>query len=259
MRIDINHLPVGDGAPLVLIAGPCLIEGTDHALRHAEVISQIAAKHGLPYIFKSSFHKANRTNRDSLTGIDVETAVATLESVSRNVGVHVTTDVHEPEDVALVSFVDLLQIPAFLCRQTRLLQVAALSGIPVNIKKGQFASADTMARAVEKVRTVNGNVMVTERGTFFGYRDLVVDMRNLVKMREGFPVCFDATHACQLPGTFGDRTMALPLARAALAVGVDALFLEVHEEPARAWCDQDVQIPLDELDGFLTRLFNMKL
>lgn len=237
-------VPVGPELPLALIAGPCVLEGRDETLRHAERLAATAAAHQFPLLFKASFDKANRTRLDSPRGPGLQAGLRILEAVKAQLGLPVLTDVHEPGQCAAVAEVaDVLQVPAFLCRQTDLLLAAGGTGRPVNVKKGQFVAAEDMAFAVEKVRAGGSSeVLLTERGTAFGPRELVVDFRNLEIMRRFAPVVFDATHAVQRPGrgtgrSGGARAEAPVLARAAIAVGVDALFLEVHPDPDRAPSD----------------------
>jgi len=253
----------GGGLPLLLIAGPDSIESEAHSLRMAQALKGIATARGLTLVFKSSFDKANRTSSSSFRGPGLEEGLRILASVKKETGLPVTTDFHTPEQAErLATVVDLLQVPAMLSRQTDMLVAAAKTGRAVNIKKGQFLAPWDIGRAVAKVRDAgNDNVMVTERGVTFGYNNLVVDFRSLPRMRGlGVPVCFDATHSVQLPGgqghaSGGEREFIAPLARAAVAVGVDALFFEVHDDPDRALCDGPSQIPLDAfpalLDGIL--------
>ncbi len=232
------------GGGIAFIAGPCVIEGEEFTVRHARRVADIAQKHGVPAIFKCSFDKANRTSGKSFRGPGLEEGLRILARVKRDTGLPVLTDVHAPDQCARAAEgVDVLQIPAFLCRQTDLLLAAARTGRAVNVKKGQFLAPDDMKNVAEKLREGGcEDVLLTERGASFGYHDLVVDMRGLVTMRAFAPVCFDATHAVQRPGsqgnaTGGDRTMAPVLARAAAAVGIDALFCEVHEDPDQALSD----------------------
>ena len=253
----------GGGAPLLLIAGPDSIESEAHALRMAQALKGIAVARDLTLVFKSSFDKANRTSLSSFRGPGLEEGIRILARVKKETGLPVTTDFHTPEQAERVAgVVDLLQVPAMLSRQTDMLVAAAKTGRAVNIKKGQFLAPWDIARAVAKVKEAgNANVMVTERGVTFGYNNLVVDFRSLPRMRDtGVPVCFDATHSIQLPGgqghaSGGEREFIAPLARAAVAVGVDALFFEVHDDPERALCDGPSQIPLAAfpalLDGIL--------
>jgi len=238
--------PVGDGEKLLLIAGPCVLESEAQGLSHARRVRALAEKHGLPVIFKASFDKANRTSGKSFRGVGLEAGLAIFEKVKRETGLPCLTDVHESwqaEPVARV--VEVLQVPAFLCRQTDLVMACARHARGgVNVKKGQMVAPRDMRHAVQKCRDAgNPNVLLTERGASFGYGNLVVDMRSLVMMRElGVPVCLDATHSVQLPGaggdtTAGNREYVAPLARAAAAVGIDALFAEIHEDPSQARSD----------------------
>ena len=260
--MNIRSIPVGGGSPLVLFAGPCVVENREITLRTADAVKRVASRHGIGVVFKSSYLKANRTSGKSFTGIGMDAALAILREVSSSLDMPVITDVHAESEVpAAAEAADVLQIPAVLCRQTALLEAAGRSGRAVNIKKGQFLAPADMAYAAAKVTaTGNTNVFLTERGTTFGYHNLVVDMRSLVIMRElGYPVIFDATHSVQLPGggageTAGERQFILPLARAAVAVGCDGLFLEVHPDPPHALSDAASQFPLDRLDRLLTEV-----
>jgi 2-dehydro-3-deoxyphosphooctonate aldolase (KDO 8-P synthase) len=245
---------VGGGTPLWIL-GPCVLESRDLALRVAHRLAEEMQHTGRAIVFKSSYVKANRLRADSFTGPGLEEGLRILEEVRRQTGLAVTTDVHSPAEARAASeVVDLVQIPAFLCRQTDLVVAAARTGKPLNIKKGQFMSPADMAHLADKaVQAGNDHVMLTERGTTFGYGDLVVDFRSLVTMRQaGFPVCYDASHSVQTPGSAGGqsggrREFLLPLMRAALAVGVDAVFCEVHPDPSAALSDRDTQWPLDRL------------
>lgn len=248
------------GDALVLIAGPCMLESLELGLEVASRVRDLAVRAGLPYVFKASFDKANRTSARSPRGPGPLQGLEWLARIREEVGVAVTTDVHLPEQCApAAGVVDLLQIPAFLCRQTDLLRAAAATNTPVNVKKGQFLSASGCAGIVEKAGGP-GRVILTERGTTFGYHDLVADLRNLPRMRAlGAPVVFDATHAVQHPGAAGDhsggdRRLAPVLARAAVAAGCDAIFLETHPDPDRALSDAATQLPLDELPELLRTL-----
>jgi 2-dehydro-3-deoxyphosphooctonate aldolase (KDO 8-P synthase) len=248
--------------PFALIAGPCVIESRDSALRHAERLRDVAAAAGVPYVFKSSFDKANRTAGESFRGLGLEAGLAVLAEVRREIGVPVLTDVHTIEQVPAVAAVaDVLQTPAFLCRQTDFITAVAAAGKPVNLKKGQFLSPGEMAHVVAKAAaTGNQRILVTERGTSFGYNNLVVDMRALEVMRGfGYPVIFDATHSAQLPGAAGgasggQRELVPALARAAVAVGVAGVFMEVHEDPDRAPSDGPSSLRLADLAPLLARL-----
>ncbi|MBI3247197.1 MAG: 3-deoxy-8-phosphooctulonate synthase [Deltaproteobacteria bacterium] len=260
--IAIGAVRCGGGLPLVLIAGPCVIESRDSALRHAEALRQLTERLRVPFIYKSSYDKANRTSGTSFRGLGMHEGLAILAEVRREVGVPVLTDVHAPEEAALAAeAVDVLQIPAFLCRQTDLLLAAGHSGKVVNIKKGQFLAPWDMEHAAEKVAsTGNRRICLTERGYAFGYNNLVTDFRSLpIMARSGYPVIFDATHSVQLPGgqggmSGGQREFIPPLARAAVAVGVDGLFMEVHEDPPRALSDSATVFPLEQLAALLQRL-----
>jgi len=236
---------VGDGRRLLLIAGPCAMESEAQALSHARRVKALAEKHGLPVVFKASFDKANRTSAQSFRGVGLEAGMAIFEKVKKETGLACLTDVHESWQAEPVGrVVDVLQVPAFLCRQTDLVTACARHGKAVNVKKGQFVAPRDMRHVIQKCRDAgNGQLLLTERGASFGYGNLVVDMRGLVQMRElGVPVCFDATHSVQLPSAAGnvsggERQFVAPLARAAAAVGIDALFFEVHEDPQKAQSD----------------------
>jgi len=250
---------VGDGRKLLLIAGPCVIESEAQALAHARRVKALAERHGVPVVFKASFDKANRSSGNSFRGVGLEAGLAVFEKVKRETALPCLTDVHETWQAEPVGkVVDVLQIPAFLCRQTDLVVACARHGKAVNVKKGQFVAPRDMRHAVQKCRDAgNENVFLTERGATFGYGNLVVDMRGLVIMRElGVPVCFDATHSVQLPGAAGDvtggeRQFVPPLARAAAAVGIDALFAEIHEDPATARSDGPNSLDFDMADRLL--------
>ena len=261
-----GRVEIGEGRPPALIAGPCVLESEELALAVAAFLSGLAARLALPVIFKGSFDKANRSSRDSYRGPGEEDGVRILGEVRKRYGLPVTTDVHDPGQARRVApRVDLLQIPAFLCRQTDLLVAAGETGVPVNIKKGQFMAPWDMRNAVEKVRsTGNGNVIVTERGTTFGYNNLVVDYRSLPAIRGSIcPVVFDATHSVQLPGgggtvSSGERKYVAPLARAAAAAGVDGIFLEIHPDPDRALSDGPNSLPLPEVEPLLRTLLAIR-
>jgi len=255
----------GGSAPLLLLAGPDVIESEAHTLRMARALAGIARERGVALVFKASFDKANRTSAASYRGPGLAEGVRVLRRVKEETGLPVTTDFHLPDQAAaLAPVVDLLQVPAFLCRQTDMLLAAGATGRAVNVKKGQFVAPGDMRHAVEKVRAGGGApVMLTERGTTFGYHTLVVDFRSLERMRAlGVPVCFDATHSVQMPGALqnasgGEREFIAPLARAAVAVGVDALFFEVHDDPASALCDGPSQFPLAEFPALLDGLLRL--
>ncbi len=263
----VRQVPIADGVvlggdSLVLIAGPCVIESETHALFLAKAIAEIARRAGVPYVFKASFDKANRTSGTSFRGPGLEAGLAVLGRVKREVGVPILTDIHEPEQAEVAARVaDVLQIPAFLSRQTDLILAAARTGRTVNIKKGQFLAPLDIRHAVEKVRASgNERVFVTERGVTFGYNNLVVDMRAFPIIRGlGSPVVFDVTHSLQLPGagsgvTAGQAEFIDPLARAGVAAGVDGVFLEIHEDPKRAKSDAENALALDRLAPLLDTL-----
>jgi len=260
-RVQIGGVAIGDG-PLLLIAGPCVIESEAHAVGIARAIRDIAARCGVPYVFKASYDKANRTSLGSFRGPGLAEGLRILRKVREDVNVPVLTDIHEPAHAAPVAAVaDVLQIPAFLCRQTDLLVAAAQTGRAVNIKKGQFLAPSDMRHAAAKVAAAgNDRVILTERGTSFGYHNLVVDMRSLPMMRSlGYPVIYDVTHSLQLPGagdgvTAGQAEFIEPLARAGVAAGVDGVFMEVHERPEEAKSDAQNALKLDLLEPLLTRL-----
>jgi 2-dehydro-3-deoxyphosphooctonate aldolase (KDO 8-P synthase) len=260
--VRVGAITIGGGAPLVLIAGPCVIESRDAALRHAERVREIAAGAGIAVVYKSSFDKANRTSLGGFRGIGMEEGLGILAEVRRETGLPVLTDVHEKDQVAAVAaVVDVLQTPAFLCRQTDFILAAAAAGRPVNLKKGQFLSPGEMEQVVEKARsTGNQDLLVTERGFAFGYNNLVADMRALpILAATGCPVVFDATHSVQQPGGLGtasggERRWVAPLARAAVAAGADAVFMEVHEDPSRARSDGATSVPLTDLPALLREL-----
>lgn len=250
---------IGGGAPLAFLAGPCVIESEEHVLVMARALAAIARRLGMPYVFKASFDKANRTSSASYRGPGLHEGLRILKRVKDEVGVPVLSDIHEPGQAEPAARVlDILQIPAFLCRQTDLLVAAARTGRTVNVKKGQFVSPWDMRHVVDKLAGAGcERILLTERGSTFGYQNLVVDYRGLVVMRGfGWPVVMDATHAVQLPGGAGDRsggdaTFIPPLARAAAAVGIDALFCEVHDDPARARSDGPNALPLDRVERVL--------
>ena len=260
-EIDVGNVKIGGGG-ICLIAGPCVIEGREHTLSIASKLKEIASGLEIPFIFKASYDKANRTSISSYRGPGISEGLDILSAVKDQTGCPVISDVHKEEDIAKVADVlDVIQIPAFLCRQTDMIVGCAETMKPVNIKKGQFMAPWDMGNVIEKAKsTGNDNIMVTERGASFGYNNLVVDMRSLVEMRKlGVPVVFDATHSVQLPGgeknrSGGDRSFVPHLANAAAACGIDALFLEVHETPDSAKCDAANSIYLDDLKGILERV-----
>ncbi len=250
------------GPQLVLIAGPCVIESRDTSLRHAAALAAIARQAAIPLVFKSSFDKANRTSHKSYRGPGLEAGLRILEQVKAETGLPLLTDVHEPAQArACAEVVDVIQVPALLSRQTDLVQAAAATGAVVNLKKGQFLAPWDMAAVVRKVEAAgNRQILVTERGFSFGYNNLVSDLRSLVIMREfGYPVVYDATHSVQLPGAGGERSEGQrqfvdPLSRAAVAAGIDAIFMEVHEDPEHALSDGPNSFPLAQLPDLLGRL-----
>jgi 2-dehydro-3-deoxyphosphooctonate aldolase (KDO 8-P synthase) len=250
------------GSQLAVIAGPCVIENAESCLRHAERLARISRTAGVPIVFKSSFDKANRTSHDSFRGPGLDQGLKVLERVRRETGLAVLTDVHEPSQAATAAaVVDIVQIPALLSRQTDLVMAAAATGCVINLKKGQFLAPWDMKAVVAKAESRgNRRILVTERGFSFGYNNLVTDMRALVILRSfGYPVVFDATHSVQLPGAGGERSggqreFVAPLARAAVAVGVDAIFMEVHEDPDRALSDGPNSYPLDLVPVLLGEL-----
>jgi 2-dehydro-3-deoxyphosphooctonate aldolase (KDO 8-P synthase) len=263
--VAIGNAQFGNGLPLALIAGPCVLESRAHALEIAIALKQIAGRLGLGLVFKSSFDKANRTSAGSARGLGLEQARSVFAEIRQSVGLPVITDVHEPSQCGPVAeAVDALQIPAFLCRQTDLLLAAARTGKPVNVKKGQFLAPWDMQNVVAKlVSAGNRNVLVTERGVSFGYNTLVSDMRALPILAEtGAPVIFDATHSVQAPGgqgnaSGGERRFAPVLARAAVAVGVAGVFIETHQDPDRAPSDGPNMLPLAELEPLLKDLIEI--
>lgn len=264
--VEVRHLRLGSDGPLFVIAGPCVVENESLCLTVAERVQQITSKLGLPFIFKSSYDKANRTSIASFRGLGVDEGLRVLERVRDTIGVPVLSDVHSVDDVrAAANVLDVLQIPAFLCRQTDLLVAAGHTGKTVNVKKGQFLAPWDMRHAVEKIAsTGNHKILLTERGASFGYNNLVSDFRSLPIMRQwGYPVVFDATHSVQLPGgagnaSTGQREFVAPLARAAVAVGCDGLFMEVHPDPDHAPSDGPNMVPLDQLEDLLGQLVRIR-
>jgi 2-dehydro-3-deoxyphosphooctonate aldolase (KDO 8-P synthase) len=264
-QILVGDVAAGGNAPLFLIAGPCVIESEAHAIMLAERLAEITREQKIPFIFKASYDKANRSSIQSFRGPGLRAGLAVLQRIRQSLGVPVLTDVHDVSHVGPAAEVcDALQIPAFLSRQTDLLVAVGKSGRVVNIKKGQFLSPWEMSNAVEKVAsTGNQKILLTERGASFGYRNLVVDMRSFPILRKlGFPVVFDVTHSVQLPGgegksSGGQPEFIEPLARAGVAAGVDGVFLEVHDEPARALSDGTNALPLAQLPVLLSRLTQM--
>jgi 2-dehydro-3-deoxyphosphooctonate aldolase (KDO 8-P synthase) len=262
-----DQLVIGEGQPLTLIGGPCVIESEDFTLRMAEAIHKICDRLGVSFIFKSSFDKANRTSISSFRGQPLDEGLRILQRVKTEIGVPVLTDIHESTQAATVAeVVDVLQIPAFLCRQTDLLMAAAATGRTINVKKGQFLAPWDMKNVVKKLEAGGAsNILLTERGTSFGYNALVVDFRSLPQMRDlGYPVIFDATHSVQMPGGRGDKSggqrQFVPyLAKAAMAVGIDALFMEVHEDPDVALSDGPNMVPLAQLEEVLQGVLAIRM
>ena len=259
--VEVNGIKIDNKLPFVLIAGPCVVESRDLILSTAEKIVEITSKLKIPYIFKSSYKKANRTSVNSFTGIGDQEALKILGEVKNLFRISVLTDVHSVEEVKMAAeVVDVLQIPAFLCRQTELLVEAGKTNKAINIKKGQFLAPDEIQYAADKVKsTGNERILLTERGTTFGYHNLVVDMRSLVIMKKfNYPVIMDATHAVQIPGVGGKsggaREFIPHLAKAAISIGIAGLFLETHPEPSKALSDADSQLPLNYLESLLTQV-----
>jgi 2-dehydro-3-deoxyphosphooctonate aldolase (KDO 8-P synthase) len=263
--VQVGRITIGAGHPLAFIAGPCVIESRDHVMRMADELGRICRRLHVGLIFKASFDKANRSSVDSFRGPGLEKACEYFNEIRRELDLPVTTDIHLPDQAApIAEAIDVLQIPAFLCRQTDLLAAAAATGKVVNIKKGQFMSPEEMGNAAAKVVAVgNRNVLLTERGTFFGYHRLVNDLTALPRMQRFAPVVFDATHSCQQPGaqgtqSGGSREFLRPLALAAVAAGADALFCEVHDNPAQAKSDAATQMPLEQFEDFVTRCLRVR-
>ncbi len=258
--VKVGNVSIGEG--IVLIAGPCVIESEDSCLHVANELKSISADAGVPLIFKSSYDKANRSSIESFRGPGLEAGLKILQRVKTELGIPVLSDVHCREEVdTAAGALDMIQIPAFLCRQTDLIVAVARTGKPVNIKKGQFAAPWDVGNILEKIRSAgNDNIVITERGTCFGYNDLVVDMRSLPQLRKfGYPVIFDATHSVQRPGgrgsaSGGEREFVVPLSRAAVGAGCDGLFLEVHPNPDSALCDGPNMLPLNELKTLLRQV-----
>ncbi|MBD3234114.1 MAG: 3-deoxy-8-phosphooctulonate synthase [candidate division Zixibacteria bacterium] len=257
-------ISVGNGQ-MIFIAGPCVIESEESTFKVAEKLAKLKEKHTLQLVFKSSYLKANRTAIDSYTGPGIDKGLDILRKVKDKFGLPILTDVHSVADVAHAADVaDFLQIPAFLCRQTDLAVAVGKSGKAVNIKKGQFMAPEDMANIARKIEsTGNNKIMLTERGTSFGYHNLVVDFRSFVIMRKlGYPVIYDATHSVQIPGGLGNASggnpeFIIPLAKAAVACGVDGLFFETHPEPSQALCDADCQLPLAQVEMFLRAVLSL--
>ncbi len=260
-KAQIGPIVIGGGVPLALIAGPCVIESEDHTLRLAEAIKRVCESVQIPFAFKASFDKANRSSIHSFRGPGLDEGLRILGKVRETLDLAVVSDIHEPQQAAAAGEVlDCVQIPAFLCRQTDLLIEAARSGRCVNVKKGQFMSPEEMSNVITKLKEAGcDNALLTERGTFFGYHRLVNDLTGIPRMQAYAPVVFDATHSCQLPGdagtqSGGQRQYVGTLAAAAIAAGTDALFMEVHDDPDHAKSDPATVFPLDQLEANLTRL-----
>jgi 2-dehydro-3-deoxyphosphooctonate aldolase (KDO 8-P synthase) len=257
--VRVGNIEIGANRPLSVIAGPCVIESRESALRHAAALKEKADRAGVPYIFKSSFDKANRSSIASFRGPGLKAGLEILAQIKREIGVPILTDVHEIDQItAAAEIADVLQIPAFLCRQTDFVVAVAKSGRVVNVKKGQFLAPWDIANVLHKILSMgNDQVLLTERGVSFGYNNLVSDMRSLVIMRDlGYPVVFDATHSLQLPGGLGgasggERKYIPALARAGVAAGIDALFMEVHEDPEHALSDGPNSLSLQDFEVLL--------
>ncbi len=265
MVVKVNELIIENDSPLFFIAGPCVIEDEVMALEVASELKRISKDLDATIIFKASYDKANRTSISSFRGPGIDRGIRVLEKVKGETGLPLLSDIHHPEDVAKVKdILDIIQIPAFLCRQTDLIITAASTGKVINIKKGQFLSPWDMENVVEKIEsTGNKNIILTERGTMFGYNNLVVDMRAIPVMKSfGYPVVFDATHSVQLPGgagntSGGQREFIIPLARAAVAAGCDGIFMEVHPDPPKALSDRETQISLKEVGALMLNLIEL--
>ncbi|OHB41250.1 MAG: 3-deoxy-8-phosphooctulonate synthase [Planctomycetes bacterium GWB2_41_19] len=263
--VNVRNLAIGQRQPLAFIAGPCVIESHESCLKLADQLKTIFQAKKLPFIFKASYDKANRTSVNSYRGPGVKEGIKILADIKKRLDLPILSDVHSEEEIPIVSeTLDIIQIPAFLCRQTDLILAVAKTGKPINIKKGQFLAPWDMKSVTEKVRsTGNEQILLTERGTCFGYNNLVSDMRSLVIMREsGYPVIYDATHSVQLPGgqgnvSGGERNMVIPLARAAVATGCDGLFLEVHENPEKALSDAATMLSIETLPNLLEQVLEI--
>ena len=257
--VKVGPYKVGPGQPMLLFAGPCVLEGYEHSLAIGQEVKRICEKLGMPYVFKASFDKANRSSYDSFRGPGLEEGLKQLAAIKKELGVPIVSDIHETNQVEKAAEVlDVLQIPAFLCRQTDLVYAAGKTGRCVNVKKGQFLAPWDMKNVISKLEAAgNRNILLTERGSSFGYNTLVTDMRGLAIMRElGYPVVMDATHSVQIPGgkgtSSGGQSQYVPhMARAAAAVGIDALFLEVHDDPSKALSDGPNMVRLDQLEALL--------
>ncbi len=265
-RVEIGNIVMGRGRPMVLIAGPCVLEDLETARTTAVYLQEVSKKLRLPFIFKASYDKANRTAVDAFRGPGIENGLEVLSRLKSDLGIPVLSDVHSPEEVHHAAQVlDVVQIPAFLCRQTDLLLAAAATQKPINVKKGQFLAPWDVPNIINKITSVgNHRILLTERGTMFGYNNLVVDFRGIQIMQQtGFPVVFDATHSVQLPGGAGEssggqREFVPLLARAAMAAGADALFIEVHADPDKALCDGPNSLKLSQVEPLLKQLKAIK-
>jgi 2-dehydro-3-deoxyphosphooctonate aldolase (KDO 8-P synthase) len=264
-EISIGNITIGGRQPLAFIAGPCVIESEEITLRIAKKLKEYSEKLGIPFIFKSSYDKANRTSINSYRGPGVQAGLKILQKVKKELDVLILSDIHSADEALMsADTLDVLQIPAFLCRQTDIIIAAAKTGKTVNIKKGQFLSPEDVKNIIDKARSAgNENIMITERGVSFGYNNLVVDMRSIPIMRSfGFPVIYDATHSVQMPGGLGtcsggQREFIEPLSRAAVSVGCDAVFMEVHEAPSKALCDGPNMLDLDSFYELAKRLVEL--
>lgn len=266
-EVKIGNVKIGAGNPLAFIAGPCVIESEDSTLRAAQMLKEYSETHNIPLIFKSSYDKANRTSVNSFRGPGIKEGLGILAKVRAQTGLPVLSDIHSIEDIEpAAQVIDVIQIPAFLSRQTDLIVAAAKTGIPVNIKKGQFLAPGDIKNTIEKAAsTGNENITITERGSSFGYNNLVVDMRSFPIMSGyGYPVIYDATHSVQLPGgqgtcSGGQREFIVPLARAAVSAGCDAVFMEVHEDPDKALCDGPNMLSLEEFPALAKQLMELHI
>ena len=264
--VDIGSVKIGDGCPLALIAGPCVLESYESARDVARFLKALTHKLELPFVFKASYDKANRTSLDAFRGPGISEGLQILEKIKTELNIPVLSDVHRKAEIeAAAGVLDLIQIPAFLCRQTDFILEVAQTQKPINLKKGQFLAPWDMAHVVDKVTsTGNSQILLTERGTMFGYNNLVVDFRSFQELKKtGFPVIFDATHSIQLPGgagksSGGQRDYAPILARAAVAAGVNGIFMEVHKDPDRALCDGPNSLKLDDLESLLSQLLEIR-
>ena len=264
-QVKVAELTIGNDCPLTVIAGPCQLESTDHAQMVAGVMKDACAKVGAQYVFKASYDKANRTSLDGARGMGIDAGLRALDDLRKSIGVPVLTDVHSEAQCALAAdAVDILQIPAFLCRQTDMLIAAGETGAAINVKKGQFLAPWEMPNVISKIEsTGNRRILLTERGTTFGYNTLVADMRSLPQMAQtGYPVVMDATHSVQQPGgqggaSGGQREFAPVMARAAAAIGVGAIFMETHQDPDNAPCDGPNMIYLDQMPALVSTLMEL--